>query len=212
MNTKFFYLCDGSSYNRGVPWIQHVTRGLVAGPPCGACHVAITVPAGNLEVEYDLRQKQWADAIGCGAHPLRVLSDHAIGALRASGIAVSIGGKILNAAQPRPYHWLDGARMIGVKLDHEGSGFVGVRVCGICGRRSWDIGATYDAQHSARQGIVFVKSTWEGQDIFTSDLSPTLFFCTARVLACARGNRLRNFRFIPLERANVPGPGIDYLR
>jgi hypothetical protein len=212
MSTMFFDLLDDSCVNAAVPWIQHIARGLVAQPPCNACGARRRAPLGDLDVEYDLRRRQWADAIGCGAYPLLVLSERAVGAFRASGIAVTIGGETLNTSQPQRYYWIDGGRMRGVELDYERSGFVAVRVCRTCGRRSWDVGATYDAQHSDRQGIVFVNSTWDGKDLFTSDLSPTRFFCTNRVLACARAHRLQNLLFTPLERANVPGPGIDYLQ
>jgi hypothetical protein len=49
--------------------------------------------------------------------------------------------------------------------------------------------------------------------LFTTDLSPTAFFCTNQVVDCARRNRHSNFRFLPVELGAGAGHrGVDYLQ
>jgi hypothetical protein len=58
----------------------------------------------------------------------------------------------------------------------------------------------------------FVRDTWNGMEIFITDLSPYSFYCTERVVELARRHRWTGFCFIPLEQAHdYTHPGIDYL-
>jgi len=53
---------------------------------------------------------------------------------------------------------------------------------------------------------------WNGAQLFTTDLSPCVFFCTEAVVDCARKKKLTNFRFVPVEEgANPKSKGLDYM-
>ena len=96
-------------------------------------------------------------------------------------------------------------------MDFEASGFVDVRFCAECGTRTDEISATFHRQHSGVWQYVFRRGTWNGSNVFTTDLSPCRFFCTEAVVDCARKYKLTNFRFIPVEEgANFKSKGLDY--
>ena len=102
--------------------------------------------------------------------------------------------------------------MRGALMDFDASGFVDVRFCPECGTRTDDISATGTRRQSAPYPYAFRLGTWNGDHLFTTDLSPCAFFCTERVLECARKHRLTNFRFTAAEDGPQPGSkGIDYL-
>lgn len=101
--------------------------------------------------------------------------------------------------------------MMGARVDFDASGFVSVRFCERCGTRNDDLRATYDRQHSGIWPMRFLEGTWNGADVFTTDLSPAAFFCTEKVVECARQNRHTNFAFVPAERAASSTEPIDYL-
>jgi hypothetical protein len=117
---------------------------------------------------------------------------------------------LMNLPMPE-YFWLDGEQMPGARLDFEASGFVGTRFCPACGTRLSDIGATYDRQHSGTWPMALVEGSWSGANVFTTDLSPAAFFCTEKVLDCARKHRHTNFRFVPSNVAASPAKGLKYL-
>jgi hypothetical protein len=99
--------------------------------------------------------------------------------------------------------------MNGAALDYERSGFVGVRRCA-CGKVLYDVARTYDRQQGGQAPYAFVEGSWHGADMFTTDFSPNLFFCTEKVLQCATAHRLTNFRFVPAERGFYVGRGLKY--
>jgi hypothetical protein len=117
------------------------------------------------------------------------------------------------AAVPAPaYVWIDGSRIRGALVDFDASGFVDVRFCPECGNRTDDIKATYDRQNSKRWPFAFIPGSWQGNKIFTTDISPTKFFCTDGVLRCATKHKLTNFRFVRAEDGKATDSrGIKYL-
>ena len=221
--TSFFSISDSSFENKRFPWIKSISTGLEVGSRCGGCGAVSERPLGNLVAKLERNKANcWPDVLGCGSYPLFIVSDRVLEDWNNDGVSnVSVGGGLTfvrpltdhlkNAQQPR-YYWLDGMKMFGARMDFETSGFVDVRFCPVCGRRTDNIAATYQRQHSAVSPYTFFDGSWSGARIFTSDLSPTAFFCTQDLISCATRNRHTNFRFLPAERGDdTSNLGIAYL-
>lgn len=221
---KFYRVGNNSFYNRGFPWIAKIVRGMPYKGQCPECEGTLGDPKGALRVLLERNKgSRWPDVLGCGAYPLLIVSERVLEAWRNDRVGeFPIGGRIsfsaplpkrLEQTKPPSYFWLDGEKMRGANLDFDASGFVGVQFCSRCGRRWDDIEATYDRQHSAPWSYVFVDGSWTGSNLFTTDLSPTAFFCTETVLECARKHQFTNFRFVPVEEGDAPeSPGVKYIQ
>lgn len=214
--TTFYDVGDNSIASGGL-WIQTILVGLLDRPRCSTCGAVPCDPVGDLLVALaNPRVREWPDAIGCGHWPLFCVSKRVVDACHDADIAVVIGGKVgfsgeVRAPQAPPaYYWVDGSAMLGAKMDFEASGYVDVRFCPECGRRTNDISATYDKQHKAVWPQVIREETWNGSHIFTTDLSDTHFFCTQTFLDAAVKHRLRNLRFILSEQGSHGEP-VKYL-
>ncbi|MEX0675994.1 MAG: hypothetical protein WD063_02885 [Pirellulales bacterium] len=224
--TSFFSIADNSFDTRGFPWVDHIVSGAVevALPSCPECGVAPSrIFSGDLDVTLEKRKgSKWPDALGCGAASLFIVSARVLDAWHHDEAGTfPIGGRIsftgpfpkpLQDVRPPEYFWLDGEKMLGAKMDFDASGFVDVRFCSACGNRTDDISATHDKQRSGPWPYAFVPNTWNGANLFTTDLSPAAFFCTDAVMQCARRHHHTNFRLIPVEAGGATwSPGIDYL-
>lgn len=217
----FLTVSDNSLNAKGAPWINRVVSGLVKEPPCEVCGASTRRPVGDLAVTLEAKGTMWPDALGCGAYPLLILSNRALDALKEASVetgtcnSVILTGTLPAALTSIPapeYYWINGENLRGASLDFEASGFVGVAFCAGCGRRTEDVGKTYDRRHSRRFPYKFREGSWNGLSLFTTDLSPAFFFCTEVVLECAKKNRLTNFRFLPADEGSRPdSPGLDYL-
>jgi hypothetical protein len=218
---KFYSCCDNSFDTRGFPWAQEILRGVVRGEPCPECKSGTGVPFG--EVEVLLRRdkgSRWPDVLGCGSWPLFILSGRVLRDWESAGIR-DLPASPVRIAEPRPkglrtvpppdYFWLDGERMSGAELDFEASGFVGVYFCPHCGTRLDDIRATHRRRRSGIWPMAFVRGTWNGSHVLTTNLSPAYFFCTDLILELARKNRHTNFCFVPAEVAASSLEPLKYL-
>jgi hypothetical protein len=136
------------------------------------------------------------------------------------GIRLILGGKAgfiepvengLSLTEAPSYFWIDGPRHFAGKMDFEASGYVDNRLCPECGRRTANISLTYDRQHYTQPPppTVLHHDEASGMDLFTTDLAPTAFFCTERVLECAKTNKLTNLSFRPAEEG-VYGKPVKY--
>lgn len=218
---RFFSLSHNSFATRGFPWIDKIVAGLITGQTCKECGTTPLIPQGPLLVTLEPgKGRKWPDVLGCGSYPLLIVSNNVIDSWQKENIGevphnqVNIAGTIPEKIRNSPptYYWIDGSLMLGSLLDFEASGFVGVQFCSLCRNRVEDIGATYERQRSRRWPFVFKHKSWAGANIFTSDLSPTQFFCTDAVLKCAQSYSLTNFRFIPVEYGYAPEhKGIKYF-
>jgi hypothetical protein len=223
--SRFFSVSDNSLDKRGFPWIQSLGRGFKEVYFCRDCipeERTLMYADGPVEAFLDRRKgTKWPDVLGCGHFSFFILSERALRAFSAEGVGEFPHHEVLVqkpfplklAASPAPrYFWIDGQKMRGASLDSEASGFVEVRTCPECGSSSYDIGATYDRQHSRVWPYVFRPGTWSGANLFTIDLWECMFFCTEAVVDCARKHRLTNFRFIPIEEgANCSSKGLEYM-
>ena len=201
------------------PWIQTLSEGLIQTYYCKRCDRKINYAEGELRAILDKKKgTKWSDVIGCGHFPFFIVSENVIKAWKQEGITDIPYHKVwienplpkrLTGTKPPEYFWIDGKKMKGALLDFDSSGFVGVEFCTECGTRTDNISATYDKQWGGFS-YFFKKDSWNGTDLFTTDLSETAFFCTEKLVECAIKYRLTNFRFVPIEQGG--GDGIKYLK
>jgi hypothetical protein len=175
----------------------------------------VTEPTETIELRPDPEKGTlWPDAIGCGGGMMGLyVSDRVKESLDRGGIRYGKAfpavvsrpyPKKLKSQSPPKYFYVTGE--LGAKIDFEASGFKIKFVCPRCGHIRID-----PASKPVRD--VIKPESWNGSDIFYTDLSKTAHFCSERLLALARESRWTNFRFVPLEEAhNYAYPGLDYLR
>lgn len=220
--TRFYAISDNTSHNVGMPEIKKITDGIVDEGRCTTCGAAKRYPSGDLLVVLgDTPARLWPDVMACGDYPLLIVSERLVHAFHASDICMIVGGEVqikqpirngLSIHDVPQYYWIDGMHHFAATMNFEASGFVDVIFCPECCNRSDDIGATYDRQHSKTWPYSFNYDAARGLDLFVTDLSPTTFFCTDRVLKCVRKFQLTNLRFIPTEAGEATwSKGIDYL-
>jgi hypothetical protein len=143
----------------------------------------------------------WPDAIGCGSGFMglyvstgvkRVLDEERIRYGRGFPAQVQTPYPKKLLSQAPTYHYLTGEA--GAKLNFEACGF-GIRsICSMCGF----VSTTADSEPSKFE---FIEDTWNGSDLFFTDYSHAIMFCTKRILELARKHKWTNFRFVPLADA-----------
>jgi hypothetical protein len=218
--TRFYSIRHNTSHNRGVPEIYEIVEGLTDSGTCPKCGASRRQPSGDLRVCLGRSvAKNWPDVVACGDFPCFVVSQHFVDSMSQCGIRLELGGKVefmepiengLSLENAPRYYWIDGSKHFGATMYFEASGFVDVRFCDLCGNRSEDVGLSYDRQHSVPPPpFTFDYNACSGLDLFTTDLASTAFFCTERVLNCAKDNRLSNLRFSAVEQG-VLGVPVKY--
>ena len=206
MTSRFYDVSDNTFDTRGFPWISHINSGLKNRLPCPECDAFNYELPGELAVSLEPKKgTKWPDVIGCGAEPLFIVSKRVLRDWKNDGIGEFLSHRIhiippfpkrLQDMEPPYYSWLDGSQMHGARMDFDASGFVEVTFCLACGRRSDNVTATYDRQHSKAWPMAFIDNSWTGENLFTTDLSPAAFFCTESVVESARKHGHTNFRFV----------------
>ena len=208
---RFYSIRDNSFYTRGFPWICSLPQGLGVTYQCKTEGRTLLYATGKMValLERDKGVK-WPDILGCGAFPFLIVSERVKDAWDREGIgafpmeqieiAAPLPKKLVGTVPPG-YFWIDGARLRGALTDFEASGFVDVHFCPECGARTDNITETSMRRFAqgARWPYVFREDTWNGLNLFTTDISDCKFFCTEAVVECARKYKLTNFRLIPIE-------------
>lgn len=215
--TEFYSIRHDSAYRSGVPQIYEIVEGLCDDGPCVSCGAPVRFPAGNLLVKLgDGSVDHWPDVMACGDYPCFVVSSRFLSAMAACQVATVLGGEIgfvspiprgLSLLDAPSYYWLDGKRHLAAKVDFESSGFIDVTFCAECGKRYDDLEATYKRRREQpAPPLVFEYEESLDLELFTTNLSPTAFFCTERVLGCAKVNGLTNLQFGRTEDGAVGKP------
>ncbi|AQT68261.1 hypothetical protein STSP2_01417 [Anaerohalosphaera lusitana] len=219
---KNFYSISHNSFDtRGFPWGEEVLTEIPKREclRCGGIRF-------TLEADIDLllercKGSKWPDVLGLGMSYFtvsgRVLEDwkrEGIGEFPVHRVRIAKPyPKKLEDTAPPNYHWIDGRKMVGAKLDYEASGFVNHKFCDTCGRLLYDDSGTYKKRFQEYCPYVFVPGSWEGADLFTTDYSHLAFFCTEKVLDCARKHQHTNFRFTPIEEGIATNSkGVQYMK
>lgn len=217
---KFYDFSHNTAYMHGLPEIEEIVHGLVDAGSCPSCGICRRFPKGDLQVRLENRQARfWPDVIACGDYPCLVVSENFVNSAQGCGIRLVLGGKVefdeanvsnLSIDDALQYFWIDGMMHFAAKMDFIASGYVDVHFCEECGNRSDNISLTYDKRHAdPPPPTVFEYDSKSGLDLFTTDLAPTAFFCTDRMLECARRNKLTNIAFCPVEQG-VFGEPLKY--
>ncbi len=219
---KFYSISDNSFDTRGFPWISEITKGITMLPPCEKCGGRRFYPSGDISVIFEPdKGTKWADVLGCGSQMLLIISEKVVAAWSKENIGeiplhrVKLQKpypKKLEGTKPPKYYWVDGEKLCGAELDLLASGFLDARYCESCGRLLYDITKTYTLQHSKICPYIFKPDSWDGKNLFTTNLSYLKFFCTDALIDCAKKYKLTNFRFTPVEEGSAIGhKGIKYL-
>ena len=180
---------------------------------CTSCGNKTEEPSEIIGLHPYERGNFWADCIGCGGGIIGVyVSERVIDVLVKEKMKF---GKAFEASVLKPYtKKLRGTEApkyfylkceIGAKYDFVGSGYTVEKVCPECGC------VLRNTDHMAKEDI-FIEGTWNGSDIFVTDLSRGRYFCTERILELAAIHQWTNFRFLELtDVGNYGSRGIDYL-
>lgn len=214
--TTFYAIEDRTLYARGMPWIAEFTQGVVRGRECAVCGGLVHRAEGDMRALLERKRgTQWPDVIGCGhLYGTLVASSRFVEALRSESVRVELGGRVefdepgprrLSLADAPEYHWVDGERHLAARYDFAASGYQGVEHCASCGR------LTQSTEPPRDHPVVVDYDASSGLDLFTTDLNPRAFFCTERVLECARKHGLTNVAIRPLAEGRWTGP-VRYWR
>ncbi len=181
---------------------------------CPICGTEVREPAENIALQISPEKGEfWPDALECaGGFMGLYVASHVKETLDNAAIKYGRGFravlarpylKKLQRSVPPSYFYLPA--VLGAKLDFAASGYRIASTCSRCGRIRTDAA-------SEPSKYKLIEETWNGSDIFYTDLSPVALFCSDRVLTLARENRWTNFRFVPPEQAhNYAYSGINYL-
>lgn len=200
--TGFYIVSHASHENAPLVWIQAITEGLNC-HVCKTCGANICYPGGCIIANLaPHRISRWPDVIGSGAYPLLIVSNRAKQLVTIKGLAPeSVFGSVKfssipDGSTPPPiYFWVDGRELIGAAVDFEKSGFVDVRFCTECGNRTDNVSATYQKRRELGSPYIFKSGSWMGHNLFTTDVSPTLFFASEELVHLFKVNNLKNFEF-----------------
>lgn len=210
---SFYMIMDYTVFQRGVmPYISTILEGYPDLGPCPECYEVMGHLTGDLQVKLAASSARvWPDLLECEEYPCFIVSQRFIDAMRADDIRIETGGRVyfegpiengLSLDDAPEYYWLDGReRHQAAKMDFEASGYVDVRFCKVCGNRTDD--PKLSRKH--REGetpppFVFDYDASTKHDLFTTDLSPIVFFCTDRVLETVKKRKLTNIQFFHVER------------
>ena len=213
----FYLISDRTFLTRGIPWIEEFVSGTEYHGDCEECGGLVRECHSEMVAKFKRnRSRLWPDLIGCGHLLLMVMSETFVNAMREDGMRIEIGGRVtfaeplrngLSLADAPSYFWIDGGKMRAARMDYEASGYVGAQKCSRCGGVQYDVGATFARMHEEPPPpIVFDYDESLGFDLFTTDRTPKKFFCTERVLDCAKRHRLTNIAFSPVEAGLYANP------
>lgn len=211
---EFYYFSDNTFFNKGAVWFYGAYTRSTNLQLCPGCRRPIGDPEGIIEMQPNADTGVfWPDAAGVGGGVRGLyLTEFMLAGLRRGSakygrpiparVMQPYPRKLRDSTPPSYFHI---ALEVGAKLDFESSGFAIRSVCLACGRPIVD-------PASQPKRYKFIEGTWNGADIFCTDLSPTTSFCSNRILELAKLNKWTNLRFVPLDEAyDFSHKGIDYL-
>jgi hypothetical protein len=211
----FYDLAHNSNYTRGWTWAASLLPRLSSvGRRCNACGRGPFFAGGYPSLPLGIGVEggtKYPDVLGCGSYPLLIVSQAMVDDWRGGGVTgyelfpvtvVAAKGPRIREQGPPPYYHV---RVTGrCRLDLKAMGMRVTSTCRACGSREY--------VPVVARGCVIDERTWDGSDLFVSDLSPAITFCTQKVYDLASLNRRTNVRLVPPERCGDPGyRGMDYL-
>jgi hypothetical protein len=194
------YMIDHNSFRtHGTPWFKSAWASPAVEITCEKCNRSELKPSplGHIDLEIDPRKGTfWPDAVGHGGGPRSLyVSDRVKEAWDRAGIKygascqVNVEGKFPKKLQnipPPKYHYI--IPNLGAKLDWERSGFENNGTCPACGRESF-------FRLNIHDPVYFIKSSWNGEDVFAAERSSARRYCTQRVKDLIEQADFSNFSF-----------------
>jgi hypothetical protein len=162
---------------------------------------------------------KYPDILGCAA-PYLIVSDtvisdwetHNITGYRKFLIEITqaTDAQIKRAVPPKYYHIEVTGRC---QLDLDASGIRIVYLCPKCGYREEELLEDNPVENPFGSfPFAFHKETWDGSDLFVSDLFDRTYFCSQKIFDLASQNKHTNFRFVLPEDSGKDGNwAIDYM-
>ena len=197
----FYYLNDNSNYTRGAPWINGAYADMRVVSECQVCKALTREPMSIVRMHCEASKGTfWPDVLGSGGGIMgffvsaRIKESLDMAPLRYGtafeGIIEKPYPKRLRDATAPRYYYLTGE--LGAQMDFAACGFRIRSTCRTCGKTRLD-------PSSPATKYQFVPGSWNGAEIFHTDLSPNVYFCTQRFVDLARVHGWTNLRFEPLE-------------
>lgn len=216
----FYTIRHNTSHKNSMAQTCEILEGIADDGECPVCGKQRRGPNGDIKITMGHENaKIWPDLIACGDYPCFVVSQRFMDAMTQEKIHVYLGGKFLivgpipkgltASSQPK-YYWVDGSKHCAAKMNFERSGFVDAKLCPACGSFTYDIPATYACQHAfPPPAIDFDYDTQRNLELFTTNMSPTAFYCTQKLVSVAKKYKLTNIGFFCTTNGAL-GPPLKY--
>ncbi len=195
---QFYKLTNNSIYSRGWTWAWSLIPRLdTISSVCDVCHIGRLYPGRYPERSLGVAVEggtKYPDVLGCGSYPLLIVSAQVIADWKKNDVSgyreflltvtKSQGKKIEVVTPPQYFHIEVSGRCL---LDLEAMGVDITYQCPKCGY----------TRKNPTNGFPFIvrQETWDGSDLFISELFPQSVFCTQKVFDLAASNRRTNFCF-----------------
>lgn len=208
---KFYGLTDNTNNSRGWAYaISIIPKSELITINCPECGTRVSYPSGEFDVVIESGSK-YPDNLQCGAYPFLIVSEKVVSDWESNGvtgfeklkvnIAKANSEKLKNIEPPQYYHILVKGKC---ELNLKEMGVTLVKTCK-CGKKNFEPVTGFP--------FVIKEETWDGSDLFISDLFPRVYFCSEKLIYLAGKNKRTNFLFQAPEAMSEWGAkGIDYIK
>jgi hypothetical protein len=196
----FFQFHSNVAYRSRFVWAYSLTPRLdTIWQRCDVCNIGHVFPDWYPEIPLAAtvdKKRKYPDILGCGAWPLRIVSQAVLDDWTAVGVKgyetfpLEVRGEAGSPRLDAPayYHLKITGRC---ELDTDAMGIKILFRCPKCRYKNVEPIWPVDP--------IIKRDTWDGSDLFSSDLFPMQTFCTEAVRALTNKNRRTNFRFESLS-------------
>lgn len=209
---KFFHMRDNTIMSKG--WTRATKiypESEIIQKNCLECGSVGSYPKGEFKVDIEGGTK-YPDILLCGEYPLLIVSERVVDDWKKDRVKGfdyyrveinKIFSKRLTAEEaPIYYHIVVNGRC---ELDLGKMDLNIKHKCKTCGH------VTFDKPTWQANKFVIKESTWDGSDLFVSEIFPRIVICTEKVIVNACRNKHTNFLFHLVEDARkTDAPKIEY--
>lgn len=208
---NFYGLTDNTIDSRGWAYaVSVIPKSELVDINCTKCGTRSSYPSAEFDVIVEGGSK-YPDILQCGAYPFLIVSEAVVNDWEANGITsykkykVNVAGvnysKLKEVIPPQYYHITVNGRC---DIDLKKMGITITKHCE-CGKIEFEPVIGF--------GFVIKSESWDGSDLFVSELFPRVYFCTEKILHLAGKNKRTNFLFqLPEDLDNWGVKGIDYIK
>lgn len=212
-NNNFFEFSNNSTANKKFTWAYGIDpKSKKSTKVCRKCGSVSSIYKDPLLLEVEGGSK-YPDVLGCGEYPFLIASEmvvtdwerEKVSGFRSFPAVINKVESVSLEKSPIPkYYRIEISGQC--RIDLQESGYKNVEICKKCGQTGYvDI--------FQLTGHKMIPGSWEGTDVFRdTELFPTIYFCTEKVIEVARKYKHTNFRFEPMdEPIDLDSRGIKYL-